>query len=1164
MKLLKTLLIFIFSISSVAQDCLFNNDYVQVGNQLVFPSKHLEREGCFAWVQVSRRDENFQPHTCKTALPEAAGISHPPNTVYNVEDVIIPRETLNRLFQQSIPAHYVTGLYYINSVETVDIHYSGRKSVTHLKMKEHVKVLVYMESVPIMTNTVPLPTCNFEIIGACKSNPCKHGKCKSISYYYTCECDFPYEGFNCDTEINLCENITCIHGKCISHLYENGSYAAYCNCDDGYTGSDCATDINECSDIANPVCLNNGKCVNEVGSYKCICPIRFDGRNCEFETDMCTLNPCQNNASCVTKSELKDGYECLCSDIFTGKTCETRIDFCQGITCMYGGTCSNLNEGGYECLCKPMLSGKHCEKISMCEEISCNFGVCKYSVDESSVFCECKNGYTGKFCDSDINECIYQENPCKNNGTCVNTSGSYKCECPSKFEGTHCEISKDHEIDPCRSNPCSNQATCITLSDDLEEYECKCRIGFEGRLCEKKIDYCKNVTCANGGECINTDDNNYICKCKTGFSGRHCEEIRICDLVSCIHGTCKYDLFENGDYVSFCNCNPGYQGKDCSIDIDECADKVNYPCLNNGTCFNDIGSYHCECSVKFEGERCEKKIDPCRSNPCSNQATCITLSDDLEEYECKCRIGFEGRLCEKKIDYCKNVTCANGGECINTDDNNYICKCKTGFSGRHCEEIRICDLVSCIHGTCKYDLFENGDYVSFCNCNPGYQGKDCSIDIDECADKVNYPCLNNGTCFNDIGSYHCECSVKFEGERCEKKIDPCQTNLCQNQATCVDLDNEINAYECSCKPGFTGKLCETKIDFCEKVTCYFGGECANLEGDQVGYVCKCKVGFSGKHCEEVEICKIAGCVHGNCTYKLFCDGDYSYRCECDEGFEGKDCSIDIEPCLTKPCKNGATCIVVDYGTFVFHRCLCPNGYIGESCETKISSCEGIMCLNDGECRVRSDGGYVCYCPEGYMGQNCEFKHPCPGKYCTERISSCLYPDKVDDSQCTLCPIGYAGYNCETEIDGCLKVECLNGGTCFSTGLNTFRCNCPKGFYGKFCESELVSLNDLCLGVNCGTGYCSYTQEGGYKCVCHNGPCEGDNICFDTVCPNGTVCIGERDNHACYREPGYDRISRKPDDHSALIHDVKVTMMCLVGSLMFLVLFDNEVLCTQEF
>ncbi|KRZ20160.1 Protocadherin Fat 4, partial [Trichinella pseudospiralis] len=146
--------------------------------------------------------------------------------------------------------------------------------------------------------------------------------------------------------------------------------------------------------------------------------------------------------------------------------------------------------------------------------------------------------------------------------------------------------------------------------------------------------------------------------------------IRVCDLVSCVHGTCKYNLFENGDYVSFCDCNPGFQGNDCSIDIDECADEGNYPCLNNGTCFNDVGSYHCQCSIKFEGVHCEKtykkfnplhtqqliarfsditiflEIDPCGSNPCSNQATCITLSDDPKEYECQCQIGFEGRLCE--------------------------------------------------------------------------------------------------------------------------------------------------------------------------------------------------------------------------------------------------------------------------------------------------------------------------------------------------------------------------------------------------------------------------------------------------------------------------------------------------------------------------------------
>ncbi|KRY14421.1 hypothetical protein T12_6518, partial [Trichinella patagoniensis] len=237
MKLLKALLIFIFSISSVAQDCLFNNDYVQVGNQLVFPSKHLEREGCFAWVQVSKRDDDyrrnfFEPHTCKTALPEAADISNPPNTFYNVEDVIIPRETLNRLLQQNIPAHYVTGLYYINSVKTVDIHYRERKSVTHVSMKNVSNcrginprnLEIYYEL--ITDNGTEEPYVLIGTLIKCLEWDYANRRCKT--------CVPPFEGYLCEKRKGegICKS-SCLYGVC--------SDEDKCECILGYTGAACET-----------------------------------------------------------------------------------------------------------------------------------------------------------------------------------------------------------------------------------------------------------------------------------------------------------------------------------------------------------------------------------------------------------------------------------------------------------------------------------------------------------------------------------------------------------------------------------------------------------------------------------------------------------------------------------------------------------------------------------------------------------------------------------------------------------------------------------------------------------------------------------------------------------------------------------------------------------
>lgn len=41
----------------------------------------------------------------------------------------------------------------------------------------------------------------------------------------------------------------------------------------------------------------------------------------------------------------------------------------------------------------------------------------------------------------------------------------------------------------------------------------------------------------------------------------------------------------------------------CIIDADECAED---PCLNNGTCQNNLGSYECKCAPGWQGVNCKK------------------------------------------------------------------------------------------------------------------------------------------------------------------------------------------------------------------------------------------------------------------------------------------------------------------------------------------------------------------------------------------------------------------------------------------------------------------------------------------------------------------------------------------------------------------------------
>ena len=65
--------------------------------------------------------------------------------------------------------------------------------------------------------------------------------------------------------------------------------------------------------------------------------------------------------------------------------------------------------------------------------------------------------------------------------------------------------------------------------------------------------------------------------------------------------------------------------------------------------------------------------------------------------------------------------------------------------------------------------------------------------------------------------------------------------------------------------------------------------------------------------------------HGRCI-----DGIASYNCSCNKGWTGKSCEIDIDECISMPCKNGGTCFQAIGAAY---RCQCPDGYTGNDCST---------------------------------------------------------------------------------------------------------------------------------------------------------------------------------------------------------------------------------------
>ena len=79
----------------------------------------------------------------------------------------------------------------------------------------------------------------------------------------------------------------------------------------------------------------------------------------------------------------------------------------------------------------------------------------------------------------DINECS-TEQPCSVHAECVNSIGSYSCNCYPGFEGNGETCDNINECEKHMHN-CQENAHCV---DTIGSYNCSCNVGYNGHCDE--------------------------------------------------------------------------------------------------------------------------------------------------------------------------------------------------------------------------------------------------------------------------------------------------------------------------------------------------------------------------------------------------------------------------------------------------------------------------------------------------------------------------------------------------------------------------------------------------------------------------------------------------------------------------------------------------------
>ncbi|XP_019621165.1 PREDICTED: IgGFc-binding protein-like [Branchiostoma belcheri] len=471
----------------------------------------------------------------------------------------------------------------------------------------------------------------------------------------------------------------------------------------------------------------------------------------------------------------------------------------------------------------------------------------------------------------DVDECELGLDDCDPDAVCVNTHGSYKCECKPGFTGD--------------GTTCWARSTCVAFGDPhyitfdghMHHFQGACTYTLtrncgnntlpyfnvktrnENRGGNLRVSYVTDVTVEVYNHTIVVEKNKivYIDQLittlpaepragltvkfvgryvtietgfglKVSFDGSHRAEIVLPDLY-------------NGALCGLCG---NYNG--------DVSDEFLTP---NGTQAADVMQFGNSWRVKRDGEKCNDNPEPpaqCSdalqqtvselcgilNNPSSVFASCYsTLNSEGTVETCvydMCALnGDTTSLCNSLQAYADS--CAEAGINIGTWRNATFCPLSCPSNSHYTSCASACPATCTDVSAPQYC---NRTCVEACECDDGYvlSGGDC-VTRQQCG------------CTRD-GRYYAVGETWGEGcnRRCQcvsKNNIQCTEVLCDENAFC-GIQNGIQG--CHCNSGYqgNGSYCEF-VDACESSPCH-NGACAN--DNNGGYLCTCAAGWTGKDCDE--------------------------------------------------------------------------------------------------------------------------------------------------------------------------------------------------------------------------------------------------------------------------------------------------------------------------